>query len=96
MVYVVDRAIFGKKKAREWIKREVKKEFNVKEGSLIHDYLGITIIRTLKGYLLHQKDTIVRMEQLFGPSVKDLRSYATPMQPKESEPVMEAIEQSKY
>ena len=102
MVYVDDRDIW-KERSKKMDKKEVKKEFNIKEGGLIHDYLGVTMIKMSKGYLLHQKDTIDRMEKLFGLSVKDLRSYATPMAPgytvvrsKEGEPVMEAIEQSKY
>ena len=77
MIYVDDGAIFGTKDGREWTKREVRKEFNIKENDLIHDYLCITMIRTPSRYLLHQQNTIDRMERLFGPSVNNLRSFNT-------------------
>ena len=35
---------------RVWMKRKIRKEFSVKEGSLMHDYLGGKVIRTSNGY----------------------------------------------
>ena len=101
--YVDDTVIFATTEGRNWFKHELKKYFNTKEANKLEEYLGVNIIKTVKGFLLRQDDIIERLEKDFLDSCKDVISCESPMKPnytvvrpKNPEECISTIDQKKY
>ena len=101
--YVDDCVVMGTPEGRAWFKAEIRKHFSTKDANPLTDYVGVTIHRTEKGFILHQDDLLARMEKDFIKSLEHIKSCDSPMKPgytikrpEEGEELLSPTDQRKY
>ena len=78
-IYVDDSNCVGHRKAIDYITKELKKKFKIKNLGPMKESIGCTIKRDKDGFQLSQPDIIKKLQYQFGVAIKVFQVYHIPM-----------------